>query len=258
MREFSEPARYVPAVHDLLTDDIVANARDHPAETGYSRRVGSSWVPVTHAELAGQVVDLAAGLMAAGVQPGDRVGILGPTSFEWLVCDYAILYVGAVTVPVYESSSAEQVAWILGDSGAVGCFVATAELAAHVDSVRDQLPGLRATWTMDERGLGALATSGRELDRDAVEARRTSITSDSLATIIYTSGTTGRPKGCIITHANLLCQVRNVLAAPKVTELVFNDSSSTLLYIPVAHILARSIQLCAVHNRVHLAHCGNA
>ena len=258
MREFSEPARYVPAVHDLLTDDIVANARDHGAETGYSRRVGTSWVPVTHAELAVQVVDLAAGLMAAGVQPGDRVGILGPTSFEWLVCDYAILYVGAVTVPVYESSSAEQVAWILGDSGAVGCFAATDELTAHVDSVRDQLPDLRATWTTDERGMGALSASGRDLDRGAVEARRTSITSDSLATIIYTSGTTGRPKGCSITHANLLSQVRNVLAAPNVTELVFNERSSTLLYIPVAHILARSIQLSAVHNRVHLAHCGNA
>jgi long-chain acyl-CoA synthetase len=257
MREFSEPARYVPAVHDLLTDDIVANGRDHGAETGYSRRVGGSWLPVTHAELARQVVDLAAGLIAFGVRPGDRVAVLGPTSYEWLVCDYAIWFAGAVTVPVYESSSAEQVEWILGDSGAIGCFVASETLAALVESVRGRLPGLRATWTMDEHGMGTLSASGRDVDRAGVETRRTSITSDALATIIYTSGTTGRPKGCVITHANLLSQVRNVVAAHEVTERVFNDHSSTLLYIPVAHILARTIQLAAVHNRVHLAHCGN-
>jgi long-chain acyl-CoA synthetase len=254
MREMSEPARYTPATNDTLTDDVVVNARDHGAELGYSRPVGDEWVPVTHAQLAELVTDVAAGLMAWGIEPGDRVAIMGGTSFEWMVCDYAIWTAGGVTVPIYETSSAEQVDWILRDSGAVGVFVADAHTAGTVESVRDGLTDLRGVWTFDAGDLDPLAASGRGVDRADVEARRTSRTSEALATIIYTSGTTGRPKGCTITHANLLCEVRNVLAAKNVSELVFNDRSKTLLFIPVAHILARVIQLAAVHNRVHLAH----
>jgi long-chain acyl-CoA synthetase len=263
MHETAEPARYTPSPDETLTDDVFANARAHGPETGYLRRVGDRWLPVTHAQLADQVTDVAAGLMAWGLAPGDRVAIMAGTSFEWMVCDYAIWTAGGVTVPIYETSSAEQVEWILRDSGAVGVFVANAQAAAMVASVRATAVDLRAVWTMDPsdpetQHLDDLAASGRELDRSEVEARRTSRTSDSLATIIYTSGTTGRPKGCVITHANLLCQVHNVAAAPNVTELVFNDRSRTLLFIPVAHILARSIQLTAVHSRVHLAHESDA
>jgi long-chain acyl-CoA synthetase len=258
MHEMSEPARYTPAPGDTLTDDVVANARDHGSEVGYSRRVGDAWVPVTHTQLATQVTDVAAGLMAWGLAAGDRVAIMAGTSFEWMVCDFAIWTAGGVTVPIYETSSAEQVEWILRDSGAVGVFVANAEAAATVASVTATLSDLRAVWTFDGNDLEALELSGKDVDRAEVEARRTSRTSDALATIIYTSGTTGRPKGCVITHANLLCQTRNVVAARNVTELVFNARSTTLLFIPVAHILARSIQLAAVHNRVHLAHGSDA
>jgi len=258
MHETAEPARYTPALHDTLTDDVVTNARLHGSEVGYSRRVGGRWLPVTHAQLAEQVTELAAGLMAWGLAPGDRVAIFAGTSFEWMVCDFAIWTAGGVTVPIYETSSADQVKWILSDSEASAVFVATAALADTVVSVRDSLTDLRQVWSFDAADLDTLAASGRGLEPSEVETRRTSRTSASLATIIYTSGTTGRPKGCTITHANLLCQIRNVLAAHNVTELVFNDRSRTLLFIPVAHILARSIQLSAVHNRVHLAHSGDA
>lgn len=268
MFEKAEPAHYVPAREDTLTDDVFANARDHGSEVRYSRRVGDDWVLVTHAELAARVADVAAGLMGWGLSPGDRVAIMAGTSFEWMVCDFAILTAGGVTVPIYETSSAEQVEWILHDSGAVGVFVANAAVAAIVASVRAPLTDLRAVWTLDADGpdtvaadthhLDELAASGAGIDRAEVEARRTSRTSDSLATIIYTSGTTGRPKGCAITHANLLCQVHNVVAAKNVTELVFNDRTTTLLFIPVAHILARSIQLTAVHSRVRLDHSDDA
>jgi long-chain acyl-CoA synthetase len=276
MHEAAEPARYTPSPDESLTDDVFANARTHASETGYVRRVGERWVPVTHAVLADQVTDVAAGLISWGVQPGDRVAIMAGTSFEWMVCDYAILSAGGVTVPIYETSSAEQVEWILRDSGAVAAFVADAHAAGTIGSVRSSLTDLRAVWrlhadhtekrdnadatenTGDTGGLHDLVTFGRDLDRSTVQARRTSRTGDALATIIYTSGTTGRPKGCMITHANLLCQVHNVAAAPNVTELVFNDRSRTLLFIPVAHILARSIQLTAVHSRVRLAHEGDA
>ncbi|MGO4604206.1 AMP-dependent synthetase/ligase [Terrabacter sp. 2YAF2] len=258
MHETAEPACYTPALHDTLTDDVVANARLHGSEVGYSRGVGGRWLPVTHAQLAEQVTELAGGLMAWGLAPGDRVAIFAGTSFEWMVCDFAIWTAGGVTVPIYETSSAEQVEWILRDSGASGVFVATAALADTVASVRDSLSDLRQVWSFDSADLDTLAASGRGLEPSEVETRRTSRTSASLATIIYTSGTTGRPKGCAITHANLLSQIRNVLAGHNVTELVFNDRSRTLLFIPVAHILARSIQLCAVHNRVHLAHSSDA
>ena len=258
MHETSEPVAYVPAPHDLLSDDIFANAREHGGEAGYSRREGETWTPVTHAELAREVVDLAAGLMAWGLQAGERVAIMAGTSYEWMLCDFAIWTAGGVTVPIYETSSAEQVEWILGDSGAVAAFLGSDDLAGTVDSVRAVLPDLRDVWVMAEQPLRQLVATGHELPRDDVEARRTSRTCDDLATIIYTSGTTGRPKGCVITHANLLSAVRNVLAAPNITELVFNDRSKTLLFIPVAHILARVIQLSAVRNRVHLAHSSDA
>ncbi|EWS99674.1 long-chain fatty acid--CoA ligase [Intrasporangium oryzae NRRL B-24470] len=258
MHETSEPIAYVPAPQDLLSDDVVTNAREHGDEVGYSRRVGDTWRRVTHAQFAKEVVDLAAGLMAWGLQPGERVAIMAGTSYEWMLCDFAIWTSGGATVPIYETSSAEQVEWILGDSGSVAAFVASDELAATVGGVRASLPDLRDVWLLDERSLGQLVDAGRDVPRVDVEARRTSRTSDDLATIIYTSGTTGRPKGCTITHANLLSSVRNVLAAPNVTELVFNERSRTLLFIPVAHILARVIQLAAVRARVHLAHSSDA
>ncbi len=268
MLEKAEPARYVPAPEDTLTDDVFANARDHGPEACYSRRVAGDWVPVTHAQFAERVTDVAAGLMSWPLAPGDRVAIMAGTSFEWMVCDFAIWTAGGVTVPIYETSSAEQVEWILRDSGAVGVFVANADVAAIVASVRTTLTHLRAVWSLDADGpqsptidtarLDELAAAGDGIDRMELEARRTSVTSDALATIIYTSGTTGRPKGCVITHANLLSQIHNVVAAKNVTELVFNDRTTTLLFIPVAHILARTIQLTAVHSRVHLAHSSDA
>lgn len=258
MHELSEPTRYTPEPDETLTDDVFINARQHGSEVGYSRLVDGAWVPVTHAQLATQVTDVAAGLMAWGLAPGDRVAIMAGTSFEWMLSDFAIWMAGGVTVPIYETSSAEQVDWILRDSGAVGIFVANAELAATVQSVRDGAADVRTVWIFDAGALEALAASGRDIAPEEVESRRTSRRSDSLATIIYTSGTTGRPKGCVITHANLLYEVRNVVAARNVTELVFNDQSKTLLFIPVAHILARVIQLAAVHNRVHLAHSSDA
>jgi long-chain acyl-CoA synthetase len=256
MREFSEPARYVPVPTDTLSEAVFDNAARHGDEVGYSRRVGDSWVTVTHAGLAKDVTDLAAGLMAWGLANGDRVAIFGGTSYEWMVCDFAIWTAGGVTVPIYDTSSAEQVEWILGDSGSVAVLVADRALADVVGGVRARVPDLRTVWRMDR--LQELAAAGSDLDRGEVEARRTSVAGDSLATIVYTSGTTGRPKGCAMTHANLLGEVRNVLAADNVTEAVFNEHSRTLLFIPVAHILARVIQLAAVHNRVHLAHSSDA
>jgi long-chain acyl-CoA synthetase len=257
MREFSVAPVYVAAPEDNLTDDVFGHAARWPDHPAFSRRVRDEWVPVTSRELADRVERVAAGLMASGVGPGDRVALLSRTSYDWMVCDFAVWTAGAVTVPIYETSSAEQVAWILRDSAAVAAFVETEEHAKTVAQTQLDLPEVSNVWTLDVGDLDDLVRAGAGVSAEEVASRRTGQTSDALATIIYTSGTTGRPKGCAITHANLLAEVRNCCAADGVAEHLFNERSRTLQFLPLAHILARSIQLSAVHNRVHLAHTGD-
>ena len=257
MDDFGVPANYVPGLRDNLTDDVFVHAEQAPEQVGFSRRVDGRWVPVTYRELAEQVTGLAAGLIASGVQAGDRVALFSGTRFEWMLCDFAIWTAGGVTVPVYETSSAEQVEWILADSGAVAAFVETGDHAKTVAQARVTLPELRDVWVIDSGGIDNLVIAGQSIPVDMVAQRRRAVTSDSLATIIYTSGTTGKPKGCAISHANLLCEVRNVCAAEGITERVFNEDTRALHFLPLAHILARVIQLAAVHNRVFSAHTGD-
>jgi long-chain acyl-CoA synthetase len=257
MDEFSVPPNYVASPQDNLTDDVFGHAERWPNDPGFARRVGDRWVPVTCRETADQVTRMAAGLMASGVKLGDRVALYSRTRFEWMLCDFAIWTAGGVTVPVYETSSAEQVQWILTDSGAVAALVETEEHANIIAELPVSLPELREVWVFDSGGIDRLVEAGRDISAEAVMQRRRTVTSDLLATVIYTSGTTGRPKGCAITHANLLALVRNVCTAEGIRELVFNEETRTLHFLPLAHIFARAIQLGAVHNRVHLAHTGD-
>jgi len=252
--EFGVPPSYVPGRKENLTDDVFRHAEQWPEHVGFSRRVAGRWVRVTYRELAEQVTGLAAGLIGSGVQKGDRVALFSGTRFEWMLCDFAIWTAGGVTVPVYETSSAEQVEWILADSGAVAAIVETQDHAQTVAQAQVGLPELRDVWVIDSGGIGELVAAGCDVTVETVTQRRREVVSDSLATIIYTSGTTGRPKGCAITHASLLCEVHNVCAAEGITELVFNKDTRALHFLPLAHILARSIQLAAVHNRVYSAH----
>ena len=251
MLEFRNPAAYEVRPEDTALDDIVTNAREHPDHVAVSRWVDDAWVPVTCRALADEIEALAAGLIAAGIQPGERVGLMSRTRFEWLVCDFAILSVGGVTVPVYETSSQSQIEWILSDSDAVAIFVETDKHGATVQAIHDQLPALRSIWTFDE--IPRLVESGLLIGGEKVAERRSGIRSTDVATIVYTSGTTGRPKGCPLTHGNLVGQVRNVLAGPGVDRL-FNDKQSTLLFLPLAHILARVIQNGSLSARVRLGH----
>jgi long-chain acyl-CoA synthetase len=252
--EFGVPASYVPRPEENLTDDVFIHAGRAPDQVGFSRRVNDRWAPVTYRELAEQVTGLAAGLIDSGVEPGDRVVLFSGTRFEWMLCDFAIWAAAGVTVPIYETSSTEQVEWILADSGAVAAFVETEDLAKTVTQAQVGNTWLKNVWIIDSGGVEKLTAAGRTVSAETVEQRRRGVGSDALATIIYTSGTTGRPKGCAITHANLLSEVHNVCAAKGVTELVFNQDTRALHFLPLAHILARSIQLAAVHNRVHMAH----
>ena len=250
MQEYATP-ELVELNDGALPDAVFDHASSSPDDVVFTRKVDGRWAPVTAKEFATEVGALAAGLIAAGVGPGDRVGLMSKTRYEWTLVDYAIWSAGAVTVPIYETSSAEQVQWNLGDSGAVAVVVESPAHQATLDEVRGQLPDLRSSWQIDAGGLEELAASGRDVAAGDLEARRSALTPESLATIIYTSGTTGRPKGCELTHGNLLGTGRS---ANVVLPELFNPDGSTLLFLPLAHVFARLIQVACVESRARMGH----
>jgi long-chain acyl-CoA synthetase len=252
VREFHQPVLVSTLQADRLSDDVVRHATATPARVVLSRMVDGSWRDVTAAEFHDDVKAVARGLIASGVGAGDRVGLMSRTRYEWTVVDYAIWYAGAVTVPIYETSSAEQVEWILADSGSVAVVVESERHAALVAECRDRLTGLRDLHVMDRGDLDGLGTAGASVAGDELEARRTSVAPDDVATIIYTSGTTGRPKGCELTHRNFAFEAENIVAS--VPEIFGDPSCSTLLFLPLAHVFGRIIQIACIGSGVRLGH----
>ena len=251
MREFTVPATITVPDGARLTDMVGDNAREAPDLVSFSRRTADGWQDVTAAAFAAEVDAVARGLIAAGIESGDRVGLMARTRYEWTLFDYAIWSAGAVVVPIYETSSAEQVQWILGDSGAVAVVVETPEHLAVLESVRPDLPLLRHAWTIDDGAVEALSAAADDVTPEVAEQRRRSVAADDLATIIYTSGTTGRPKGCELTHRNLLF---DVMTSADGLRRLFNAEGSTLLFLPLAHVFGRIIEIGAVLNRARLGH----
>jgi long-chain acyl-CoA synthetase len=251
VRELSVPPTATVGPDDALTDMVARNAAEHPADVGLRIQRDGHWQDVTYAEFAAQVAGVAKGLVAGGVQPGDRVGLLAKTRYEWTVLDFAIWTAGAVVVPIYETSSADQIAWILSDSGARALVVETAQHAAAVDSVRAEAPDLGPVWVIEDGALETLTTAGADLPDEELAARRATLTSASLATLIYTSGTTGRPKGCELTHANFLFEIRNGMS---LLGDYLDEKGSLLLFIPLAHVLARVLQVGAINTRTVIGH----
>jgi long-chain acyl-CoA synthetase len=239
-----------------LTDPVWDNADRFPDEPAFALREGGSWHDITWARFRDEVVAVARGLIAAGVQPGERVALMSRTRYEWTLVDFAIWAAGAVTVPIYETSSPEQVQWILGDSGAVACVVETDTHLAYVLAVRESTPDLRHIWQIapTDAAPGAVAELtelGASVPELAVAQRRAGGRADDLATMIYTSGTTGRPKGCMISHRNLASDINNAL--PGLAEF-FHPGASTVLFLPLAHSFARLIQVGVVTARVRTTH----
>ncbi|MFN2626551.1 MAG: AMP-binding protein, partial [Mycobacteriales bacterium] len=186
MQEYSTPLPPEDSARNL-TEMVWDNERDAPRHVVFSRRTPKGWVDVTSAAFADEVRVVAAGLVAAGVQLGDRVALMSKTRYEWAVCDYAIWTAGGVTVPIYETSSAEQVEWIISDSGAVAAIVESDAHAGVVASVRSRLPDLREVWQIDTGDIEKLVTLGKGVERAALDARWQALDRDTLATIIYTS-----------------------------------------------------------------------
>jgi long-chain acyl-CoA synthetase len=261
VREFSLPAlAEIPATANLA-GTVFRRAAEQP-QAVVLRRPGAAglsgdWTDVTASQFKDDVVALAKGLVAVGIEVGDRVALMSHTRYEWTLIDYAIWTAGAATVPVYETSSAEQTEWILSDSGATACFAETAAFEDMIGGLRDRLPGLSQVWRIDPgSALDALRAQGADIGDEVIAERSAAAKAADLATIIYTSGTTGRPKGCELTHANLLADVRNAFHGPlaQITEI---PDTSTLLFLPLAHVFARIIQVGCLEGGVVLGHCGD-
>jgi long-chain acyl-CoA synthetase len=268
MQEYSTPAVVEIALSASLADVVFERADREPGAVIMRRQAiggGPSWRGVTAAQFRGEVTALAKGLIAAGIGAGDRVALLSRTRYEWTLADYAILAAGAVTVPIYETSSAEQVEWILSDSGARALI---AETAAHTEALAEvlgRLPAVERIWLIEggasdgadaAKQLDSLAADGADVTDDALAGRRSGRTAADLATIIYTSGTTGRPKGCQLTHANMLADVRNAIGA--LPEIFTMSGRSALLFLPLAHSFARIIQVGCLESGTVLGHTPDA
>jgi long-chain acyl-CoA synthetase len=252
VREYAVPALAEVAPSTNLTDAVVTNAERRPNAVAFRRKVDGQWQDVTAREFLAEVEQVAKGLVAAGIKPGDRVGLMSKTRYEWTLVDYAIWFAGAITVPIYETSSAEQLAWILGDSGAVAVVVENEGHTETLSGVRNRLGDLRDVWCIERGSLADLTAAGADVSDEDLAERRRHANLDALATIIYTSGTTGRPKGCELTHGNFVVLARN--ATRKLEEVVEAEGASTLLFLPLAHVFARFIQVLCVESGAAMGH----
>ncbi|MDG4857320.1 AMP-dependent synthetase/ligase [Streptomyces sp. T-3] len=255
VREVHVPPLAPPVTSGSLADIPFTNAQEAPAEAVLSRKRGERWADVTAADFAAEVATLAKGLIAHGLEPGDRLAIMARTTYEWTLLDFAAWAAGLVTVPVYPTSSAFQTRWILQDAGAVALAVESKEQAAALAPERDRIPDLAHVWTFGD--LEAVADAGRRLpDGDKeLAARRAALTPDDIATLIYTSGTTGRPKGCVLTHGNFFAEVDNAIELlHPVFKSVSKEPASTLLFLPLSHVFGRMVAVGCLRARVRLGH----
>jgi long-chain acyl-CoA synthetase len=252
VHEFSVPASFTVGDHDNVASSVFAHERDDPDHAIIQRLLNGTWSDVTCAQVAAQVRSTALGLIAEGVGPGDRVAVLSATRYEWAIIDFAILAVGAVTVPIYETSAAEQVRFALSDSGAVAAFAETDAHADTIEQLRGELPELRKVLRIDgstQSALDELAETGKDTAPAELDARMSAIKSSDVATLVYTSGTTGRPKGCQLTHSNLLYEMRG---AKSCFPALLDKGEKLLVFLPLAHVLARAITIAAFANKVTL------
>jgi long-chain acyl-CoA synthetase len=253
MNEITIPSIIPPASAGNLTNLIAERAWFEPERVVVSRPLGDGWQAVTAKEYEAEIRSVAKGLIASGISIGDRVAIMAKTRYEWTVLDFAIWFAGAVPVPIYETSSAEQVDWILSDSAAVAIIV---ETPALVELVKPIMPATcKNIWNITDNALATLITAGKSITDDEISKRREALKPETLATLIYTSGTTGKPKGVHLTHGNFLSECGNVVNGA--SDLFLKPGGSTLLFLPVAHVFGRMVQIGAITAGLHLAHCSD-
>jgi long-chain acyl-CoA synthetase len=227
-------------------------ATAEPDRILFSVRVDDGWTDVAADAFGAEVAAMAKGFIASGIGPGDVVAVMSRTRYEWTVADFALWVTGAVSVPIYETSSPEQVQWILEDSGAVGALLESERHVTVLDRMDARPAALRAVWVIENGDLDRLRAQGADVTDADLARRRTDLDRDSLATVIYTSGTTGRPKGVELTHGNFLTLAEN--AAEDLADLVRADDAATLLFLPLAHVFARFVEVLAVTAGVRVGH----
>jgi long-chain acyl-CoA synthetase len=267
LREISVPPLVDPPRSGGLADSVYAIAEDDPGLVQLARLEGADaagghhgglWTDISAAVFRDEVLALAKGLLANGVRFGDRVGIMSRTCYEWTMFDYALWSIGAVPVPIYSTSSSEQVRWILADTRAVACVVEHEDQAMTVGAVCDALPDLLGIWQLDDGCVNRLMADGTSVADEVVHRHRRAVSPAGLATVIYTSGTTGRPKGCMITHAGFSAECDNLLAGwHEVFARRPGEQPATLLFLPLAHVYARMVQVASLRGGITLAHQGS-
>lgn len=252
MNEIYVPA-VVPADPDANTSDLLVKRVEQTPNSPLFAvpTADGGWQDITAAEFHSQVVALAKGLIAAGIKPGDKIGFICRTRYEWTLVDFATWFAGAILVPVYETSAPSQIAHILNDAGATAIIIEDAEQFSRFDEVAAELPGITKVWQLHNDAIATLTAGGTEVSDDEVEARRSAAKGSDIATLIYTSGSTGKPKGCILTHSNFVELSRNAAVAMK--EVV-EPGASTLLFVTTAHVFARFISILGVHAGVKVGH----
>ncbi|MGX7680459.1 AMP-dependent synthetase/ligase [Jatrophihabitans sp. DSM 45814] len=253
MRELTIPSAGVPKQNSAARY-VFDNAVDRPENVAIKVRGTDGWSDVTSAEFANSVIAIAKGLLAAGIDAGDRVALMSKTRYEWTLFDFAILALGAVVVPIYETSSAEQIEWIMTDSQARVLILESAAHAALLEEVRARIPDLEHVWQIEAQAVEQLTEAGSAIDTAEVHKRLDATVPGDLASLIYTSGTTGRPKGCELTHANFLAEVFEIVSG---LDHLFNEDSSTLLFLPIAHVFGRAIEVGAIATGTTLGHTGD-
>ncbi|WP_338898214.1 AMP-binding protein [Streptomyces sp. TG1A-60] len=259
VREARTPALVPGATSGSIADLPFVNATEAPGAVVLRRADHhGDYQPVTATAFAREVTATAKGLIAAGLEPGGRVAVMSRTRYEWTVLDFAIWAAGGQSVPIYATSSPEQIEWIVRDSGSRFVIAETPENTDAVAAATARHSRPPHVWQLDD-GTGALtqlADLGRDIPEDEVAKRRAALTPDTAATICYTSGTTGRPKGCVLTHANLHAEAANTVELlHPVFQEVSGQVASTLLFLPLAHILGRTIQIACLLARIELGHC---
>lgn len=256
MREFTVPPMAAAPHVGGLADVVFDYAEEDPHRVALGRKdADGRWRDVTSATFRDEVLALAKGLIAHGVRFGDRVALMSRTRYEWTLFDFALWAVGAQSVPVYPTSSAEQVLWMLHDAEVSAVMVEHEDHAMTIASVIDRLPQLKRLWQLDADAVTELVEAGAHIDDEVVHRHRRAVTPESVATVIYTSGTTGRPKGCVITHANFMFETETMASR---WESVFHskpgDEAATLLFLPLAHVFGRMVEVTAIRGRVKLGH----
>jgi long-chain acyl-CoA synthetase len=256
VREYSIPALADIPTAANLADVVTRRAAEQPRAVALRRKVADgSWEDISCAQFRDEVHALAKGLIAAGISPGDRVAIMSHTSYEWTLTDYAAWTVGAVVVPIYETDSAQQAEWVLSDSAARAVIVETDAFEDLITQARDRLPALEHLWRISP-DLGKLVAGGTDVSAETLAERAGAAKAADLATVIYTSGTTGRPKGCQLSHENMLADVRNAFMGP-LAAIHEMPEASTLLFLPLAHVFARIIEVGCLEAGIILGHCSD-